>query len=403
MTILISGHSADRIGDEPTRVEDASDHASSTLVENVADASFETPVENRVQNHFQQKFLFPDIEQFYSVKPGLAHPGLAHIDDTHAEATTTPVEPTASTLLSPPPKQIVYDEHGNIVPRIIDGDTAEIGAADIGQYHQDICYQGVDFSVIDIDRKYVRAICRKYEGRGVTSDDLWELAIEGIYKAAERFDSTKGAQFQSYATWWIRERILDRFKKLKSETEYLSDFTKGQPIGSLAEGFEEVSVAPSYYRNDGTIDEEFAELEEGATEIPKNLADLYLDHICTVAESVMKGIPRVADYHRMLSSKPAEKWKPSDIVDRESNFIFFESIIRSVVREKHADILLKRFGIECESFADIAKQHRVSYNKIRSEFYQACKELIYKINSLHRVRMIKSFRAALIKARKPVM
>ena len=88
----------------------------------------------------------------------------------------------------------------------------------------------VDFGVIKIDPKYVKAICRKYEGRGVTREDLWELAADGIYKAAERFDASKGAQFQSYATWWIRERILDRFKKLKSETEYLSDFTKRQRL-----------------------------------------------------------------------------------------------------------------------------------------------------------------------------
>ena len=61
MTILINGHSADRIGNEPTHVENASSHASSTLVENVAGASFETPVENRAQTHFQQTFLFSDI------------------------------------------------------------------------------------------------------------------------------------------------------------------------------------------------------------------------------------------------------------------------------------------------------------------------------------------------------
>ena len=183
MIYLSSGHSADRLGDEPTHVE----NASSTFVENVADASFETAVENRMQ--FQQTFLFTDIEQFYSVKPGLAR-----VDDTYSEATSTPVEPTASMLLSPPPKQIVYDEHGDIIPRIIDGDTADIGACDL------VPYQGIDFSAIKIDPKYVKAICRKYEGRGVTREDLWELAAEGVYKAAERFDSTKGAQFQSYAT-----------------------------------------------------------------------------------------------------------------------------------------------------------------------------------------------------------
>ena len=171
---------------------------------------------------------------------------------------------------------------------------------------------------------------------------------------------------------------MERFKKLKSETEYLSDFTKGRPLGSLAEGFEEVSVAPSYYRNDGTIDEEFAELEEDATEIPHNLAELYLDHICTVAKSVMHGIPRVADYHRMLSSKPAEKWKPSDIVDRESNFFFLEAVVKAVMRQEQADLLLQLFGVDCARFSKIAKGRGTTIKAIRDEFHQSCRQLIEK-------------------------
>jgi hypothetical protein len=118
----------------------------------------------------------------------------------------------------------------------------------------------------------------------------------------------------------------------------------------------------------------------------------------------MKCIPRVADYHRILSSKPAEKWKPSDIVDRERNFFFLEAVVKAVMSEKRSDLLLKRFGVSCVSFDALAKQHRVSYNAVRAEFRNACQELIGKISTpLHRIRMCKSFRAARVKARKPVM
>ena len=404
MQILVDGLSADLRVDESLHGE-----GSSTLAENVAGATFEIPVEDCVQAHFPQTLprsllsssILPSRDPFYS------YPIQSHL--TNIEAVGASVEPTASILLSPPPKQCLIDEHGNPIPRILDGDTSDIGAApDLISpcTTESITSQEkiVDFSLIKIDPKYVKAICRKYEGRGIRREELLELAKEGIFKAAERFDSAKGTQFQSYATWWIRERILDRFKRLKSETEYLSDVTKGRPLGSLAEGFEDVSVCPSYYRHDDTIDEELAEIETNAVEIPRNLAELYLDHICSVASVVMAGVPRAADYHRMLSSKPSEKWKESDIIDRQSNLVFLEAVVRAVMCWKQAEILLKRFGVNCMSFSDIGKLYGVTYRKIRVEFLYSCKDLVWKIRSpWHRIRILKAFRSALVRARMPVI
>jgi len=379
MTLLVDGLSADLTVHESLSVE-----GSSALAEDVAGATLEIPVEDGVQGHFPQTLLPQSRDSFYS------HSVQSHL--AHIEAIGSPVEPTASILLSPPPQQYLTD-------------TSDIGPAPdfLDSSSQD---NFVDFSLIQIDPKYVKALCRKYEGRGIRREELLELAKEGIFKAIERFDPTRGAKFQSYATWWIRERILDRFKRLKSETEYLSDFTKGRPLGSLVEdvNLEEVSVCHSHSRHDATIDDELAEIETNVTEIPPKFAELYLDHIRTVVSAVMTGVPRVADYHRMLSSKPSEKWKESDIIDRQSNLIFLDAVVRKVMRKEQAEILLKRFGVNCMSFERIGEQLGVTYRKIRTEFVNSCKDLIWKIQSpWHRIRMLKAFRSALVTARIPVI
>ena len=49
---------------------------------------------------------------------------------------------------------------------------------------------------------------RKYRGRGFTEEDLHQDAYQGLVRAVDRFDHTKGFKFSTYAVWWIRESIL---------------------------------------------------------------------------------------------------------------------------------------------------------------------------------------------------
>ena len=48
---------------------------------------------------------------------------------------------------------------------------------------------------------------------GVIYDDLVSWGVEGVVKALDRFDSDKGVQFKTYASWRIRGEILDNIRK----------------------------------------------------------------------------------------------------------------------------------------------------------------------------------------------
>ncbi|MBR4194764.1 MAG: sigma-70 family RNA polymerase sigma factor, partial [Oscillospiraceae bacterium] len=45
----------------------------------------------------------------------------------------------------------------------------------------------------------IRAVARRYQGRGVENDDLFQLASLGFLKAAAGFDPAFGTQFSTYA------------------------------------------------------------------------------------------------------------------------------------------------------------------------------------------------------------
>jgi len=56
-------------------------------------------------------------------------------------------------------------------------------------------------------RPLVRAMARRYTRPGVSLEDLEAEGCVGLLVAARRFDPSRGAQFSTYAKWWVRAHV----------------------------------------------------------------------------------------------------------------------------------------------------------------------------------------------------
>lgn len=72
--------------------------------------------------------------------------------------------------------------------------------------------------LIQANLRFVVNIAKRYQKRGLPLIDLISEGNLGLITAAEKFDSTRGYHFISYAVWWIKQSIL---KALSEKTRLI--------------------------------------------------------------------------------------------------------------------------------------------------------------------------------------
>ena len=65
-------------------------------------------------------------------------------------------------------------------------------------------------NLVEANRKLVWKIVKRYSSLatvGFDENDMYQVGVIGLLKAAEKFDVSLGYQFSTYAIWWIRQAI----------------------------------------------------------------------------------------------------------------------------------------------------------------------------------------------------
>ena len=77
--------------------------------------------------------------------------------------------------------------------------------------------QAAQNCLVEKNLRYVVAIARQYQGKGLSMEDLVSEGNMGLMKAAAKFDASRGKRFVNYAARHIREQIEKALKKESAE------------------------------------------------------------------------------------------------------------------------------------------------------------------------------------------
>ena len=79
--------------------------------------------------------------------------------------------------------------------------------------------------LIESNLKFVIQVATKYQGMGLTLEDLIGFGNIGLFEAAEKFDASKNLKFITFAVWYIRAEIQKALNDLSRTVRVPSHLT----------------------------------------------------------------------------------------------------------------------------------------------------------------------------------
>ena len=210
---------------------------------------------------------------------------------------------------------------------------------------------------------------RYYSSTYVDFDDLVQMGNIGLMKAVEMYDYTKNFHFSTYATYWIKQKIL--------RTIYENQHVR-IPIHVYSRMLKMQSIISNYI-----------------AEFQSEPSDEYL------AEKLKVSVDDIADLRRYIVtnervslSAPVGDEEDSTLEEfipdsqKSAETLCFNNALHDIIqeilssedfKEKEADIIKRRFGLDPyeypQTLEDVAKEYKCTKEQIRMIEHKACKKL----------------------------
>lgn len=208
--------------------------------------------------------------------------------------------------------------------------------------------------LIQTHLKLVYSIALKFQNRGVEVEDLVQEGNIGLMKAAEKYDHTKGWEFTTYATFWIKQAVLSYI--YNTATTIRIPVYLQTEIAKILQAYTDLSNNP-----EKPSMEQMAE-QTGLDE--KKIAEL----MRLMNDTVSLDSPVGEDGNSTLGDLVASE--ESQVEEALVNHSM-QTSVRDMINqlpEKEAEVIRLRFGIECDdalTLEQIGQKKKVTRERIR--------------------------------------
>ncbi|EPE9902703.1 sigma-70 family RNA polymerase sigma factor [Staphylococcus pseudintermedius] len=244
--------------------------------------------------------------------------------------------------------------------------------------------------IINSNQKLVMKIASRYKnsilGSILDIEDLVSSGNLGLYKAIQKFDISKGYQFSTYATWWIKQKITrdiaDRKLTIRLPVHIMEKLNKLNRIYKIYSDIPQNELVQKYMKELNVSEEKLFEL-------------LYIDKqfntslISSASSTNEDGSSQISDFIRSESSiYEIEENTPENLITKKIFRDEMESIFKEILTDKQIDILKRRSGWEgeVETLEEIGLTYKVTRERIRQIESTAMAKLRKKLekNGIHR-------------------